>query len=90
MVKDGIIAALAAVLVIICVPWFDGCTAGERLGAFMGIAMPLLFFCLFLDEQFHKWRKARERRRQLARRLQLWREGVFETAGRRGRLWWRN
>lgn len=60
MIKEVIIAALAAGI-ILRHPWLASCTAWTQASIWLALTMCLLFFCLFCEEQYEKWRKYRER-----------------------------
>ena len=60
MFKEITIAALAAGL-LLRIPWFAACTAWTRATIWLGLTMCLLFFCLFCEEQYEKWREYKER-----------------------------
>lgn len=60
MIREITIAALAAGL-LLRIPWFAMCTAWTQASIWLALTMCLLFFCLFCEEQYEKWRKYRER-----------------------------
>lgn len=66
MYKDCIIAALGAALAIKGVPYFAACGPAELAALFLGIFVPLLFFCIFCDCMAEKWHGRERDRRQLA------------------------
>lgn len=55
MYKDVIISVMTALLVIECVPYFAECSVHMRTAVFIGIFIPLLFFCFFCDNCVEKW-----------------------------------
>ncbi len=75
MFKNMIMAALAAVLTIEECTWFQGCTVQEKLGVFLGISIPLFIFFVFLEETAEKWRKYRERCREVEQTVERLRKG---------------
>lgn len=74
MIKDMIIAALAAGL-ILRHPWFAACTAGQKISVWMALTVCLLFFCLFCEEMHEKWLKYKERVSKLQELLERLAEG---------------
>ena len=59
MIKDAIISVLLALSAVEHISWFATCTQGQKIGVFVGIAIPLIIFCFFCEEMVEKWRKWR-------------------------------
>lgn len=75
MFKNIIMAALAAGLTLAECPWFKNCTVQEKTGVFLGISVSLFIFLLFLEEIGEKWRKYRERCREVEQTVERLRKG---------------
>ena len=72
-VKNIIISILAALLTVEYVPWFAVCTVPEKIGVMIGVGIPLIIFCFFLDfwaEKYRKWRARVRKVRRAVERLQ--------------------
>lgn len=74
MIKNIVISTLAAVLTVECVPWFAVCTVPEKTGVMIGVGIPLIIFCFFLDfwhQRYRKWRARVRKIRMTVERLQI-------------------
>lgn len=78
--KNIVISILASVLIIVKVPWFSVCTASEKTGILIGVAIPLIIFCFFCDFLVEKWRKYRKRVEAVRRKVEKLRNERREIA----------
>lgn len=85
MYKDIVISILGALLLE---PVFKTTEVGEQIAMVIGLATVLFIFCLFCENQVEKWRKYRQRVRNLEQKLEQLRGGMTdesrESAGNYG------
>lgn len=76
--KNIIMSAMAAVIMIQLIPWFSILTMVEKIGAFIGIFPISIYFFAFFEDLAEKMAKRRRRRKRVAAKVKRIREGKVE------------